>query len=212
MACQSRSSGRRALVARVAALALGSLALVAPAATALADEVPAASILRLTPSTPQVRIGETVAFVAEVTNPTASDIVGVRIASDTTGDVASLLGARADRGVFDPATATWFIERVAPGDSATLEIFARADATGTARLALLAAAEEPQGTVGTADTSVEILSWRARPADRQIELGVTAGVLLTLGGVLIVAGLIYLNRRRHPDDAPITAQVASDPE
>ena len=193
-------------------LTLGALTLALPTATAGAQDVPDLSLLRLTPSTTQVRLGETVAFVAEITNPTASDLVGVRIASDTDGDVASLLGARTNSGVFDPATATWFIERVAPGDSATLEIFARADATGTARLALLVAADEPQGTVGTADTSVEVLTWRARPTGQRIELGVTAGVLLTLGGILIVAGLVYLNRRRPPEDVPVTAQVASDPE
>jgi hypothetical protein len=133
--------------------------------------------------------------------------------SDLDDDLTSLLGTRTDNGVFGPATSTWFIERIEAGGTATLELFARAEGTGIARVALLAAADDPMGTVGTAETSLEVTSWAATAGDDRSAAGVTASMLLTAGGVLVVAaGLLNLNRRRRHDDAGVPAQVASDPE
>lgn len=183
------------------------------AESASTDGAAGNAILRVTPSATQIRVGETLAFVAEVTNTTASDLVGLRAASDTSDEVASLLGARTDLGVFDPVTATWFIDRIPPGSTATLEIFARADASGTAEIVLLAAADEPAGTLGSVNSSVEVLSESADTEETGSTPGFTAGVLLTAGGALIaVAGLLHLHRRRRGREVLPLAQVASDPE
>ena len=186
----------------------GSAAVGTPAAPVAAEGL---ATLELTPSSTQVGVGENLAFIAAVTNTTGTDLVGLRVAGEATDGVVSLLGARASSGVFDPAASTWFVDRVEPGGSATLEIFARAETTGTARLALLAAAEEPAGTLRATETSIVVVEGTGvgtpnRPGD-------TAAMLVTTGGALVaVAGLIYLNRRRRSDDAPLAAQVASDPE
>lgn len=186
------------------------------------------ALVRVTPSSTRARLGETIAFVAVVTNDTPAELVGLRVVSETDDEVTSLLGTRTDNGVFDPVTSTWFVERIEAGGTATLELYARAEGPGTARVTLLAAAE-PTGAAGTAETTVEVTTWAADPGEDRSQVGVTAGLLLTVGGTLVaVAGLLHLRQRRrhrmsgHPQatapvpDDPVgvgtPTQVASDPE
>jgi len=158
-------------------------------------------VVRVIPSTARVGVGDAVAFVAEITNTGGVELRGVRMAGDTADDGLSLLGARTDTGVFDPASVTWFVDSVAPGGSATLELFARANTTGTPGVVLLVATDEPERLVGTATASVEVVD--PTGATAPTNLGFPAALLLTAGGALVMlAAVLYLRSRRPaPADA-----------
>lgn len=85
-------------------------------------------MIRILSTVNEALVGEDVTFIDGVINNGASDLVGVRVVSNTitTADGAAvLLGVRAPAGVFDPTTATRFTDRVASGEQAALECFTR---------------------------------------------------------------------------------------
>ena len=151
--------------------------------------------LEVTPSTDELRSGESVALIAEVRNPGGDTLTGVRVAGDTAPGDLTLLGARADRGVFDPASSTWFVGDLDPGASAVLELFARTGRPGSTEVVLLASADAPAQAVGAASANVVVTEAASEPVGGDLSLA--SGLLVTAGGALVVlAGLVHLRNRR----------------
>jgi uncharacterized repeat protein (TIGR01451 family) len=76
-----------------------------------------------------VEPGDIVHYTVELANAGPSDAVDVEIAEDLPSGL-SLSDHDADTGSFDPATGTWTVERLAAGETAVLQIWAEALATG----------------------------------------------------------------------------------